>query len=172
MPLKDQKDFWSTAATIVQIVAVVGGSAFGLYEYLQKDKADHTRDTLSYVDRYLKAPIHDVRVKLDAVWTPREDELIARLKRSVPDYENFVLKTIRDEKLESDIFSLISFLESVEACTRASICDAATARAFFCSDAQAFFQLHFRFIQQERNKRNDPTLAQALEKFVKKDCRR
>lgn len=171
MPLADHKDFWSTVGSIVQIVAIAGGSLFGLYEYLQKDKADHVRETLAYVDRYLKAPIHDVRLKLDHVWTPREDELVLRLRRGEQAYTEFVLQTVGEARIEPDIFSLISFLESVESCTRARICDTATARAFFCADARGFFNLHYRFILHERQRRHDPTLAQALERFVKTDCR-
>ncbi len=172
MPLKDHKDSWATVGSIVQIFAILLGGAFATYKYLEAEKATRTKETLAYVDRYHKSPMHDVRMKLEGVWVRQEEKLVAKLEAGEQEYEQFVLKVVRDAKLEADIFALASFFESVQACAHANICDEVTAKSFFCSDAVSFFHLHYRFIARERLKRKDPGLAELLEKFAHTTCKR
>lgn len=170
MPLKDHKDACATVGSIVGILAILVGGIFAAYKYIQEAKADRTKETLAYIDRYQKSPMHDVRMKLEDVWIHHEEQLVTNLRNGEKDYEQFVLKVIDDEKLEKDVFALIDFFQSVQTCISTKLCDEVTARSFFCADAISFFHLHYRFIARERSKRNDPTLAESLEKFSNTTC--
>lgn len=170
MPLKDHKESWATVSSIVGIIAILVGGAFAAYKHLQAGKADSINGTLAYVERYHKSPIYDVRMKLENVWVRHEEQLITKLQGDDQEYEQFVLKVVGDEKLEADIFALVSFFESVQTCMHTKVCDEVTAKSFFCGDAVSFFHLHYRFIARERSRRNDPALAELLERFSKTTC--
>lgn len=170
MPLKDHKESWATVSSIVGILAILIGGTFAVYKYLQAGKSDRIKETLAYVERYHKSPMYDVRMKLEDVWVRHEEQLITKLQGDDKEYEQFVLKVVSAEKLETDIFAFVSFFESVQACMHTKVCDEVTAKSFFCDDAVSFFHLHYRFIARERSRRNDPALAEMLERFSKTTC--
>lgn len=172
MALKDQKEFWDTLTTILQVFTILCGGIFALYEYKQKEASDQIRDTLLYVDRYEKPPLHDIRYRLDRIWSSKEADLLSSLSKGEAEYERLVMETVASNQLEPDVFSMIKFFESLKTCVKGGICSAETAKAFFCSDATAFFNLHQRFILAERKSRNDSTLGGFLEEWVKRDCKR
>jgi hypothetical protein len=176
MSLKDHKDTWATLGSIVQISAIIAGGSFAVYKYIDAERAQRTKETLVYVDRYQKSPLHDVRMELEGVWMRYEDALRAKVelhaKQEISDQEftQFVLDVIHNEELEQAIIARLNFFESVLACTQSKVCDENAAKSFFCSDAMEFFYLHYRFIASVRTRRNDPRWAQSLEKFAKTTC--
>lgn len=171
MPLKDHKDTWATIGSIVQVFAIVVGAAFATYKYLETEKSTRTKESLAFLDRYHKNPIYDARISLEKVWAGREDELRTKLNDSDGIYEAYILRTIKDNHIEVDIFTLVAFFESLQACTTSKICDKDTAKTFFCNDATSFFHLHYRFLNTIRAKRNDTNFSHLLEVFAKKTCK-
>lgn len=151
--------------------AIVAGGGFAVVQYLEKEKSDRVKSSLDFFERYNRAPIFGSRQKLDSAWFRNEarlDELLDTTPFNDSEYRNFILKVIKSEGLEQNIFQLIAFYDSLEVCIRASICDSEAALSFLHSDAQALFRLHYNFIMSVRKSRKDPTVGFDLEQFTRR----
>ncbi|MBI3016006.1 MAG: hypothetical protein HYY65_13325 [Candidatus Tectomicrobia bacterium] len=167
-------DEWKTITEIVGIaVTVIGaliGGIFAGYQYLEKEKADRVKESLSFVERFHKPPTYDSWQRITNAWLKYEarmDALLDDPKLRTDQWVSFVRTVVKNEKLTSDVLAVIDFFGVLQICVRSDICDAATAKAFFGSEARTFFRLHYSVIDAKRKSRADPTFAKDLEEFAK-----
>lgn len=169
MKLNDFKTVSDIASAWFGLLALLAGGGFAVFQYLEKDKADRVKETLSYLERYNKSPILDARQRLLVAWRAHDAELVSSITKptgSADEYRQLVLHVIETEALYLSIIPLVDFYDSLQVCSNAKVCDPATAKQFFLRDARTFYTLHYPLIEAERSGRKDPRFAVALEAFA------
>ncbi len=173
MRLEQLKTISDIATSWLSVVALAVGGGFAGYQYLEKEKDDRLRTTLERLEQYNKAPIFDVRARVEAAWQRSGSEYDAVLDAKpfqASRLDELVMRVVADQQLAFDVSLLLSFFESLETCVQRQICDSASAVLFLQADARALYNLHYPFIQSERRRRNDPTFAGAVEAFAKRSA--
>jgi hypothetical protein len=154
----------------VGLVALIAGGAFGVVQYLEKERGDRVKVTLDFLERQNITPVLEARRNLLAKWRPHQPSLIAMLARpdgGVADFNAFVLTVIKDEELFEDVVTVMDYYESLQICVESKVCDATTTRALFQQDAKVFFNLHYPFIADQKKERSDPNFGRLLQTFAR-----
>ena len=110
MSLKDHKDFWSTVVSIIAICSTIIGGSYTAIKFWQDSNAERlkqtqdasverVKQTLVLLDRYQKSPIHEVRIKLENIWTNLEELIDTKANGDKKEFEQFILKVVGDNKL-------------------------------------------------------------------------
>lgn len=153
----------------ISMLALIIAGIFAGYQYLQNQKGDRVKETLTFVNRFNATPVLDARKKIATTWEiamPRLKVILGKKPPIDEEYSSFILETIRDAKISQDIGLVIEFFEALEVCIRAEICDGDTAVQFLQPEALSFFRLHFDHVNATRVDLNDKRFAREFEAFV------
>ena len=155
---------WSEIIAIwVTVVGIFVGGTFALVEYYDNKKSDQIRVTLNYVDRFNKAPILDVRSRIDSFWYARSKTIFKKADAGEDELIQFILNTIQENELEKDTDLLISYYDGIEICTCGKLCDPVTVKRYFSKQAYDLYGLYYPYLVQKRNELKDETYGLALE---------
>jgi len=152
----------------VGILSVLAGGGYAIWEYGQHKAAEAAKEAMSYVQRSQQAPIFDAQLKISGVWNAKDAMMKEVASKGEDAYRQFLLGTIRDEKLEPHVFSLLGFYEALATCSRRGWCDEDIAKSFFCSSARRFLRTHYQFITDRREQWKQGELGKETESFVKR----
>ena len=168
MSLDQWKKIVEIGASGITVFGVIIAGIFTLIEYSEAVKRHQVRETLRFVDRFNEGPVWTARVALDNFWYDNRSEA-KKAARTVDDYREYVVKTVKDCRLESDVRKLIDFFESLQACFDSDVCDQESALTLLGKQAQFHWNRHRFYIEYMRGEPelNDERFGRRLEQFVK-----
>ena len=172
MKLESAKTFTNIVSGLVGVAAILSGGLFALNEYLDSKDKVRIEHTLTFMTRWQSAPLYEAQQRINGAWLDAFPELKGILTvqdtpaRITDACDEFVLRTIKTKSLEGDLAVIVDFFQGLSICAQRAICDESSVRAFFGSYARRFFRLHFAYITQIRQERNDPSFALDLETFA------
>ena len=169
-PLERAKLVTDIATPWIGTVALIGAGIFSMFQYLENEKGNRVKETLTFLDRYNKTPFLDARRNISIMWeknAEKRDVLLKAKPFPESEFDALVIKIIGDEKLQLDMSLTIEFFESLEVCVKKNICDADTAIQFFQPEAIAFYRLYLAHIESLRTQ-HTPRYGIGLEKFTER----
>lgn len=135
-----------------------------LVEYRDESSAERVKETLEYVDRYNRDAIQEARLTIEKILDPKAEKIF---KRTNAGETTFLIKEIRENKLEDDFSLLFHFFENLHACTCAKLCDETTVRRFFAKDAYDHWGFAYPYIADQRGRLKDESFGRGIESIAK-----
>jgi hypothetical protein len=166
-PRLDVAGFWRRRreAVLAQLGSVLGvllllcAGLWAVVEYVSfKAELQHA-ETARYLAEFDEPPVGDAWRRLSAAWQAEQSRQSALLERvahtsgaeygaALRDYRDFVLETIEERHLGSDIEIVRGFFARLGLCLRIGGCDPAVARAELGAAARQFRDQHYFYLQQ------------------------
>lgn len=157
---------WQRAAGLAQLGPIFGvllllcAALWGIGEYAGY-KADLRRaETGRYLAQFREPPVADAWERLSAVWRAEEKRQTILLERmsgisgsqlesASRNYRNFVLDTVEDYRLESEIETVRGFFERLAVCIRVGNCEPTVAQAQVGPALWRFRDQHYDYFALE-----------------------
>lgn len=167
----------------VDLVAKAGAIlviAFGVYQFLETQRATRVTRTQDLMIRYSSEPVRDAREAISGVL--RDNAQAIRQVRSVAlqpsaaaeAHKDLVQYFVNESRggtgLASEIDTLIDFYRTVEVCVAQELCEANVAVAYFSDDARRLIE-NFRPYVVER-RALAPEYAVSVERLAQPSARR
>lgn len=143
---------------VVLIVLFLGWRATA--EYGSQKAALIVMETNRYLTEFQNPPVADAWRRLSEVWQAEQDRqriLLSRIVRlpfserdvQLTHYQQFVVETVQEYRLERDIETVLRFFRRVASCIRVGGCDRTAVAHYFGSTVQAFRDQHYPYFEQE-----------------------
>ena len=159
---------WSDViATWVTIIGVFIGGVFALIQHYDKASSERVKTTLDYVQRFNKDPLQKARIRLEEFWNEQAESVFGKTANSEKELAEFIVTTIRNNKLGKDMALLIEFFENLHACICGKLCDEDTAKRFFGKYSFDFYGLFFPYLEEQRQRLKDESFAIGVESLAK-----
>lgn len=159
MTKKDQIELWLKS---IGLLFTVAGLVWGLYQFTDLVHQRRVDATLRYVERFGEKPVLDARRELSAAWRSARPRL-AVLRNTPTSREEYaqrhrqlVFSVVHSDppaggSLEADISLLVAFYEELAVCKKGGLCDDATVRMYFATEAASFFCLYEPYFEWTSN---------------------
>jgi hypothetical protein len=120
-------------------------------------------------------PLSEHRAALSNTWNRNEQVILAVLKNGAAlnakdldqAYRETILGLVRIDSLQLPIQEQLMYFEQVTECVRLQLCDSGVATAALQQRAREFFNQFYPYICALRADWQDPTIGEALERFVR-----
>ena len=117
-------------------------------------------ETTRHIAAFQAAPVGDAWRHLTGVWDAQRERQSTLLRRMAPlsgerlqaelrNYRAFVIDTVEEHELASDIDTVVQFYQRLATCVRAGRCDATLAAGRFGGAAWSFRNQHYYYLQEE-----------------------
>jgi len=111
--------------------------------------------------------LREARSRVESFWGANTEAVFKESNESEKALAAYVLYSIRTQGLVNDTELIIEFFEDINICTRAKLCDEATAIRFFGKRSFDFFGLNFPYIAEQRHRTKDNSFGCGVESFKK-----
>jgi hypothetical protein len=145
---------------LLQIGKVAGaltflfGIPYGLWQYVQKERAARVEQSLRLFDKFNAAPFVTYREEIARVVTQNADA-IAEAAKDAGELEKTIIGLVRkNEKIEPHLWLIMDFFDGVTVCVVNNLCDAATVEQLLAERARDFYEVFYPYIQMRRGGAN------------------
>lgn len=166
----------------VDLVAKVGAIfvvLFGIFEYLESQRAARVARTQDFMTRYVSDPIGAarniisgvLRDNLQAIQDIRSAPMTASAAQQAhKDLVQFLVNESRNGAgIAAQLDTMFDFYGALETCVEQSLCEASVAHAYFGADARRLVENFKPYIAERRG--SAPDYAAAAEAFMTKSSK-
>lgn len=151
-----------------KMLATVLAACWAIGEYRGRLQESRVAKTLAYVERFHAGAVAAAWQRIQDAWDLREAETLRLLSEPhSPDWTKrwvgYVRASVKTDHLEPPIATVVQFVDELKACADASICDGATARAFFKTPLEEFYHQHYCYLVARRAQTKDQGFGSAIE---------
>jgi hypothetical protein len=147
-------------APLLGVLLLLAGALWGAGEYARAREELRRAETERYLAEFRQPAVADAWQRLHSVWQGerrRQQTLLARIARSsggeleaaLQNYRDFVLDTVEDERLVTEIASVQDFFSRLAVCIRVGNCDPALASAALGPVVWEFRSQHYDWFERE-----------------------
>jgi hypothetical protein len=145
---------------VLGVLLLLAGGRFAVDQYADAKAEVQRAETGRYLAEFREAPVADAWRRLSTTWQAEQDRqrrLLARVVAAsgerfdvaVRNYRDFVLDTIKEQRLAGDITTVHGFFLRLETCIRIGSCDPAAAAAQLGPAVWQFRNQHYYYFALE-----------------------
>jgi hypothetical protein len=142
------------------ILALLCAALWGIGQHAAQKSELRLAETERYVEQFQAPPVADAWQRLSATWQAelrRQNALLDRIAgrsgaprdEALRAYQQFVLETVEEHRLQSEIATVLAFVKRLALCVRLGSCDSQVAAARLGDPLHRFRNQHYYYFALE-----------------------